>query len=73
MPNPDRADDQDAPKTIVIRKPEPGAMSQAELGHLAAVLPPGPITNLGGKPIPVPTYYGARPSKPERGNGLGIV
>ena len=31
LPPPDRAEDPDAPKTIVIRKPEPGAMSQAEL------------------------------------------
>ena len=55
VPNPDRAEDPDAPKTIVIRKPEPGAMSQAELATWPQCCRPGDYY-LGGKPIPVPTY-----------------
>src|SRR5271157_4166348 len=31
VPNPDRVGDENAPKTVVVRKPEAGAMSQAEL------------------------------------------
>jgi hypothetical protein len=55
VPNPDRAEDQDAPKTIVIRKPEPGAMSQDDLARWPLCLRPGGYY-LEGKPIPVPTY-----------------
>jgi hypothetical protein len=55
VPNPDRAADHDAPKTVVIRKPETGAMSQAELARWPHCLRPGRYY-LEGKPIPVPTY-----------------
>lgn len=55
VPNPDRDEDQDAPKTVVIRKPEAGAMSQADLGRWPHSVRPGDYY-LEGKPIPVPTY-----------------
>jgi hypothetical protein len=55
VPNPDRDEDQNAPKTIVIRKPEPGTMSQDELARWPQCLRPGGYY-LEGKPIPVPPY-----------------
>lgn len=55
VPNPERASDPDAPKTVVVRKPEPGAMSQADLGRWPQCLRPGDYY-LDGKPIPVPTH-----------------
>jgi hypothetical protein len=55
VPNPDRASDPGAPKTVVIRKPEPGTMSQADLGHWPHSCRPGDYY-LGGQPIPVPTH-----------------
>jgi hypothetical protein len=55
VPNPDRAADQHAPKTVVVRKPEPGAMSQAELASWPHCRRPDGYY-LEGKPIPVPTY-----------------
>ena len=55
VPNPDRDSDQDAPKTVVVRKPEPGAMTQAELASWPHCLRPGSYYH-EGKPIPVPTY-----------------
>ena len=55
VPNPNRDADPDAPKTIVIRKPEPGTMSQAELARWPHSCRPGDYY-LKGKPIPVPTY-----------------
>jgi hypothetical protein len=55
VPNPGRASGQDAPKTVVIRKPGPGAMSQAELASWPHCRRPDGYY-LEGKPIPVPTY-----------------
>jgi hypothetical protein len=55
VPHPDRASDPDAPKTKVVRKPEPGAMSQDELARWPHCRRPGDYY-LEGKPIPVPPY-----------------
>ena len=55
VPHPDRASDPDAPKTKVVRRPEPGMMSQAELATWPQCCRPGDYY-LEGKPIPVPTY-----------------
>lgn len=55
VPNPDRAEDQDAPKTVVVRKSEPGAMPQADLAAWPHSQRPGGYY-LAGRPIPVPTY-----------------
>ena len=55
IPHPDRATDPDAPKTKVARRPEPGAMSQAEPARWPHCCRAGDYY-LGGKPIPVPTY-----------------
>lgn len=55
IPNPDRADNEGAAKTVVVRKPEAGAMSQAELARWPQCCRPSDYY-LGGKPIPVPTY-----------------
>jgi hypothetical protein len=55
VPNPDRAADPDVPKTVVVRKPGPGAMSQAELAAWPHCRRPGGYY-LEGKPIPVPAY-----------------
>lgn len=55
VPNPDRDEDQDAPKTVVIRKPESGMMSQAQLATWPQCRRPVGYY-LEDKPIPVPTY-----------------
>jgi hypothetical protein len=55
VPHPDRASDPDAPKTKVVRKPEPGTMSQDELARWPQCCRPGGYY-LEGKPIPVPPY-----------------
>ena len=55
VPNPERAGDDGAPKTVVVRKPEPGAMSQAELASWPHCRRPDGYYQ-EGKPIPVPTY-----------------
>lgn len=55
VPNPDRDSDQNAPKTVVVRRPEPGSMSQTELASWPHCCRPDEYY-LEGKPIPVPTY-----------------
>jgi hypothetical protein len=55
IPNPHRETDDSAPKTIVVRKAEPGTMTQAELARWPhSIRPPG--WHDGDTPIPVPTY-----------------
>jgi hypothetical protein len=53
--NPDREADPAAPKTIVVRKAEAGAMPQAELATWPHCRRPAGYYR-GGEPIPVPTY-----------------
>jgi hypothetical protein len=55
VPNPARAADPAAPKTIVVRQPGPGAMSQAELAAWPHCRRPAGYYR-GGEPVPVPTY-----------------
>ena len=55
MPNPDRESDPDAPKTIVRRMPEPGALAQRDLARWPHSLRPGGWYG-SDRPIHVPTY-----------------
>ena len=55
VPNPARAADQAAPKTIVVRRAEPGALTQAQLATWPHSVRPAGYYD-AGKPIPVPTY-----------------
>lgn len=55
VPNPDRETNPKAPKTIVVRRAEPGTMSQAELATWPQCRRPVGYYD-GDKLIPVPTY-----------------
>jgi hypothetical protein len=55
VPNPDREADPAAPKTIVVRKADPGALAQAELATWPQAQRPGDYY-AGDAPIAVPTY-----------------
>ncbi len=55
IPNPARETDPAAPKTIVVRRAEPGALTRAELATWPHPLRPEGYYE-GGDPIPVPTY-----------------
>lgn len=55
MPNPARESDPQAPKTIVVRRAGPGALTRAGLAVWPqSVRPPGYYA--AGERIPVPTY-----------------
>ncbi len=55
VPNPDREHDPSAPKTVVKRMPDEGAMTQAELARWPISLRPADYY-AGDQPIFVPTY-----------------
>lgn len=55
VPNPARESDPDAPKTIVRRMPEPGALAQRDLARWPHSLRPGGWYG-SDRPIHVPTY-----------------
>jgi hypothetical protein len=55
VPNPARATDPDAPRTVVVRRTEPGHLSRADLAHWPHSLRPNGFY-AGDEPIPVPTY-----------------
>jgi hypothetical protein len=55
VPNPDRETDPAAPKTIIARQAEPGALARAELAAWPHQLRPSGYYE-ADKPIPVPTY-----------------
>ena len=55
VPNPDREADPKAPKTIVVRRPEPGAMSQGDLARWPTPQRPDGFYQ-GDERILVPTY-----------------
>jgi hypothetical protein len=55
IPNPAHETDPKAPKTIVARRAEPGALTQAELATWPHCRRPEGYYR-GGEPIPVPTY-----------------
>jgi len=55
VPNPARETDPSAPKTIVKRLPEPGAMAQLDLARWPHSLRPADWHE-ADRPIPVPTY-----------------
>jgi SprT-like family len=55
VPNPERDRDPAAPKTVVVRRPDGGAMGQAELASWPHACRP-PDYYQGGEPIRVPTY-----------------
>lgn len=55
VPNPARESDPAVPKTIVVRKAEPGALTQAELATWPQSVRPAGYYE-GDSPIAVPTY-----------------
>jgi hypothetical protein len=55
VPNPERDHDPKAPKSKVVRKPEPGAMTQDQLATWPLSVRPADYYR-DQKPIPVPTY-----------------
>ena len=55
-PNRARESDPAAPKTIVVRRTEPGSAVSGAAGHMAALGAGGAGYYAGGQRIPVPTY-----------------
>jgi hypothetical protein len=55
VPNPDREADPDAPRTVVVRRAEPGSLARAELATWPHSLRPRGYY-VGDKPIRVPAY-----------------
>lgn len=55
LPNPDRERDPDSPKTIVVRRAEPGQLARAHLARWPYALRARDYYTRD-KPIPVPTY-----------------
>jgi hypothetical protein len=55
LPRRGRETDSAAPKTIVVRRAEPGQMARADLAARPHSVRPGGYYE-GDKPIPVPTY-----------------
>lgn len=55
VPNPERESDPSAPKTIVVRQPDPGALAQSELARWPHSVRPASWYH-GDEPINVPSY-----------------